>query len=156
MLLWYLGVGAVAVWLVFHDPRVDFRLLAAGLLAPALIDAPWGAARFGHTLLTPVVALFGVVAVTAGRRPARPRLLMIPIGMLLHLVLDGMWTSPEIFWWPTLGADFPDRGLVPDTAALVVRELAGLMATVWFVHRFGLGDVDRRRQFWRTGQVVAA
>lgn len=156
MVLWYLGLGAVAVWLVFRDPRVDFRLLAIGLLSPALIDAPWSEARYAHTLLAPVAVLFLVVALTAGRRPARPRLLMLPIGMLFHLVFDGMWTSPEIFWWPALGTDFPQRDLVPGATALVVREVVGLVAVAWFVRRFGLADGERRRRFARTGQVVPA
>lgn len=156
MVLWYLGLGAVAVWLVFRDPRVDFRLLAIGLLSPALIDAPWSEARYAHTLLAPVAALFLVVALTAGRRPARPRLLMLPIGMLLHLVFDGMWMSPEIFWWPALGTDFPERALVPGATALVVREAVGLVAVAWFVRRFNLAAAERRRRFASTGRVVAA
>lgn len=156
MFLWYLGLGAVAVWVVFRDPRLDFRLVAAGVLLPALIDAPWGEARFAHTLLAPVAVLFGVVAATAGRRPVRARLLMVPIGMLLHLVFDGMWTAPEIFWWPALGSDFPSRALVPDVTAVVARELVGFGALLWFVRRFGLGDLDRRRRLVRTGRVVAA
>lgn len=156
MVLWYLGLGAVTLWVVFRDPRIDFRVLALGLLSPALIDAAWGEARYAHTLLAPVAALFLVVALTAGRRPARPRLLMVPIGMLLHLVFDGMWTSPEIFWWPALGTDFPQRDLVPGATGLVLREIAGLAALAWFVQRFGLLDPERRRRFVRTGQVVAA
>ena len=34
----------------------------------------------------------------------------LAIGMLLHLLLDAMWSDPETFWWPFLGLDFSAAG----------------------------------------------
>lgn len=154
MVLWYVGLSAVAVWAVFHDPRIDYRFLALGALLPDAVDAlAAGERAYAHTLLAPVAALFLVVAVTAGRRPARPRLLMVPIGMFLHLALDGMWTHPDTFWWPLLGHGVRAGPFVTSVTAAVAREVVGLGAVAWFVRRFGLAAPEARRRLLRTGQV---
>lgn len=153
MILWFAGLSAVIVWAVFRDPRIDFRFVAAGALVPLAVDAPWGEARYGHTLVAAVGTLVVVVLVTLGRRPIRSRLVMVPVGMLLHLVLGGLFSDPEILWWPLRGADFPDRDLVPGAGVVALREAAGLAAVAWFTARFGLGDRERRRDFLRSGQV---
>jgi hypothetical protein len=153
VLLWYVGPAAIAVWVVLHDARLDYRMLAVGVLLPHLFDLPWMEVAYAHTLLAAAVALFAVVAVTAGRRPARNRLLMVPVGMFLHLVLDGMWARPDAFWWPAPGTDVPDGSLFPSVAGIAVREVVGLLAVLWFGARFGLGDAGRRRAFLRDGQV---
>lgn len=153
MTLWFVAPAWLMVWAVFRDPRIDYRFLAIGALAPAVIDAPVGERAYAHTLLAPVAVLLVVLIVTAGRKPARPRLLMIPIGMLLHLVLEGLWTAPEQFWWPVLGVDLPGDELVPSASVIAIRDALGLLALVWFVRRFGLADRVRLRAFVRTGRV---
>ena len=156
MLLWFAGMSVVAVWLVFRDPAFDYRLVVVGALLPDLVDVATGGAWVGHTLLASVAVLVGVMLGTRHRRQLRRRLLAVPIGMFLHLVLDGMWTVKEVFWWPAFGWSFPDTPLPSfdrPWPVVVVLELAGAAALVWCWRRFGLDDADRRRLLLRTGRL---
>jgi hypothetical protein len=86
----------------------------------------------------------------------RRQWLCLPIGMFVHLLLDGVWTRSHAFWWPAFGLEFPSsqslvaaRGLGPN----LVLEAVGLGALVWAAKRFGLDDADRRRRLLRTGML---
>ncbi len=157
-------MALVVVWVVFHDPAIDYRVVLLGALLPDLVDAVFGGARLalgdpggipGHTLAFSVVLLVVVMLATRGRRAARRRWIFLPVGSLLHLVLDGMWTRTDIFWWPAFGwsldgrLPFLDHGL----ALLGAQEVAGVLALVWFWQRFRLGDEENRTHFWRTGRL---
>jgi inner membrane protein len=124
VLLWFAGGALVAVWQVFKDPAIDYRLVMAGAVAPDVVDAAFGGARLLHTLAFSVVLLCGVMLATRGRRGTRRRLLALPIGTFLHLVLDAMWARTEVFWWPAFGLDLPGDGLPSSdrpAAVLVVQ-----------------------------------
>lgn len=160
MILWFAGMAVAAVWTVFRDPAIDLRLIVAGALLPDVVDGllavfgvvgPWPA----HTLLAGAVLLVGIMLATRGRRSLRRRLLALPIGALLHLVLDGAWADTTVFWWPVLGTEVGDQALpsVERGLANLVLELAGLVALAWAWVRFRLGERDRRRQLLRTGRV---
>ena len=129
MILWFAGGACLAVWFVLHDPRLDYRLLILGALLP---DAPLRLTPL-HSLVFPVALLAAVMAVTRRGSAARRRALAVPIGALLHLVLDGMWSRSGVFWWPFLGgfdwASLPslDRPL----ALVLVQEAAGAVALAW-------------------------
>ena len=155
MILWYAGMALAIVWNVFRDPAVDHRLVVAGALLPDVVDLVAGHPALAHTLAAPVAILVLVMAGTRGRRAARRRLLALPIGMLLHLVLDGTWTGSEVLWWPFLGATFPEAQLWPPLLLALAEEVAGAAALWWFVRRFRLTDPARRQAFLRSGRVVA-
>jgi hypothetical protein len=75
--------------------------------------------------------------------------------MFLHLVLDGVWTRTDLFWWPAFGWGFGDER-PPELsrgALVVVMELAGAAALWWCWRRFGLDDRTRRAEFLRTGHL---
>lgn len=132
MLLWFVGGSAAIVWLVFRDPRFDFRLLAVGALVPDAVDVVLGGARVLHSVVAPIAVLTAVMLVTLGRRPIRRRLLALPIGMFLHLVLDGVFRDTRVFWWPFTGLGLPDAPL-PSVARgwwNVPLELVGLLLVV--------------------------
>ena len=156
MLLWFAGGALVAVWQVFRDPAVDYRLVVAGAVAPDLVDAALGGPRLLHTLACSVALLCAVMLATRGRRGLRRRLLALPIGTFLHLVLDGMWARTEVFWWPVTGLGFEGDGL-PSLSRplplLAVQEAAGAAALLWWWGRFRLYEPERRRHFARTGRV---
>ncbi|MGH9178691.1 MAG: hypothetical protein ACRD0N_09085 [Acidimicrobiales bacterium] len=157
MLLWFAGFSLLAVWQVFRDPAIDYRLVVAGALVPDAVDAVLGGPRWLHSLLGSVVLLVAVMLGTRGRRGLRRRLLALPIGTFLHLALDGMWARTSVFWWPGFGLSFGDDGGLPSldrpTAVLVVQEVAGLVALVWWWRRFRLFEPERRRTLARTGRL---
>lgn len=135
MVLWFVGGACLAVWLVFGDPRIDFRLVAVGAVLPDALDVPFGGARVAHTLLFSVGLLFVVMAVTRRGEPRRRLWLALPIGTFMHLALDGMWTRAEVFWWPFFGSSFGEAGLPSldrPAVVLVLQEAAGVAALVWF------------------------
>lgn len=158
MLLWFAGLSLVLVWQVFRDPAIDYRLVVAGALLPDVVDALIRGAAVLHTLAASVALLVLVMVATRGRRPWRRRLLAVPIGTFLHLLLDGMWAHTEAFWWPFFGWEL--AGGLPSfsrpAAVVVVQELAGAAAVGWWVRRFGLTDAGNRRHFLATGRLPRA
>jgi membrane-bound metal-dependent hydrolase YbcI (DUF457 family) len=159
VLLWFLGGSFVAVWYVFRDPAIDYRLVMVGAVAPEVIDGLLGGARVLHSVVTAVAVLAVVMLATIGRRPLRRRLLALPIGLFLHLVLDAAFADTRAFWWPLSGLALPDSPLPSLDRSLLVNlvlEAVGLVALVWVYRRFGLADPDRRRVFWRTGRLDRA
>ncbi len=153
MILWFVAVSALLVAALFRDQRIDYRLVAIGSIAPNVVDAPAGGQRYGHALVSSAVVLVGVVLATRGRPDARRRWLGFPMGLFVHLVLEGGWTHPEGFWWPALGTDFPDARLFPSAAVVVAEEVAGVAAAVWIWRRSVLGDGPRRRALIRSGRL---
>lgn len=157
MVLWFVGLSVVLVWVVFQSPALDVRTVAVGALLPWL-DAVTGGASVLHTLAGSVVLLAVVMLGTRRRRLLRRRLLGVPIGMLLHLVLDGAWADAELFWWPFLGGD-PFAGALPElersTPTVLMLEAVGVGALAWAWRAFQLGDDDRRRQLIRTGRLTS-
>ena len=154
MLLWFAGLALVLVWQVFRSPALDHRLVVAGALLP-LIEGLLGGPRMLHTLLGSVAVLMIVMLATRSRRVVRRRWLGLPIGLLLHLVLDGAWMRTELFWWPFFGLDFAGGGLpeLQRGGFGILMELAGAVALWVSWRRFGLGDPVRRSEFLRTGRV---
>lgn len=154
MVLWFVGPSILIVWAVFSSPAADYRFVALGSLLP-LLELPFGEPRLLHSLSGAVLALGLVMVGAAGRRLVQRRLLGIPIGMLLHLVLDGAFADAHAFWWPFFGwswstAELPELGRGGFT---VVLELLGLAACGWGYRRFRLDEPDRRAAFLRTGRV---
>jgi hypothetical protein len=155
VLLWFVGLSLVIVWLVFRSPGVDYRMVALGAVLP-LGDLLTGGVWLLHTLAASVAVLLVVVLLTMHRRLARRRWLGVPIGMFLHLLLDGMWTRTEVFWWPAFGWDAlggPSPESTRSAALLVGLEVAGLLALIWFAARFQLRDPANRSAFLRSGRV---
>jgi hypothetical protein len=130
-------------------------LLFAGVLLPDVVDAFLGGAGPAHSVVTAVLLLVVVMLTTIGRRTLRRRLLALPIGVFLHLVLDGAFANTRIFWWPLSGVGLP-RDRLPSLERGgwdVVLELAGAAILVWAYRRFGLRDPARRRLLLRTGHL---
>jgi len=155
MFFWFLGTAVGAVWYVFRDPRFDYRLLLVGALLPDVIDIPGGQARWAHSITFAVAVLAAVMAITAGHKPIRKSLLGLPIGILLHLVFDGIWTSTSVFWWPCAGS-WGDVA-VPSLERgwwNVPLEIVGVAILWWMYRRYGLAESSRRSGFVRTGRLA--
>jgi hypothetical protein len=155
MVLWFAGVSFVVVWFVFRSPALDYRLVMLGSVLP-LGEVVLGGPRVLHTLLAAVALLAVIMLATQRRRLVRRRWIGLPIGMLMHLVLDGVWTRTEVFWWPVFGLDFGPGGL-PELdrpiAVIVLLEIVGLGCLVWAWSAFGFRDPEARRLFYRTGHL---
>lgn len=156
VIAWFVGASVAAVWFVFRDPSFDVRLLVVGALLPEL-DALFGGARVLHTLVFSLALLALVMAATIGHRERRKRWLALPIGTLLHLVVDGAWTNARVFGWPLGGWSF-DGAELPVVARgwwNVPLELAGIALLAW-CWRFGrLADPARRSEVATTGALFA-
>jgi len=116
----HLGLGAapgalVAKWwrnTADYSKRVpDLRWYLTGILLPDLVDKPLGQVLFKpyfengriycHTLLfTSSMLMLGV---RRWRRKDDNRLLLLALGVISHLVLDGIWHEPATVMWPLLG-----------------------------------------------------
>jgi membrane-bound metal-dependent hydrolase YbcI (DUF457 family) len=155
VLFWFIGPSVLIVWAVFGSPAADYRLVALGAMVP-LLEIPLGGPRLLHSLTGAALVLVGVMVGARGNRLAQRRLLAIPIGMMLHLVLDGAWADTHAFWWPFLGfewstSDLPEVGRsLPLT---IVLEAVGLAACWWGYRRFRLDEPDRLGVFLHTGRV---
>ncbi len=154
MLIWFAVVSTVVVAEIFASPMVDYRMVALGSLIP-LVDLAFGTPTPLHSLLGPVVVLAVVMLSTIGRRLLRRRLLGIPIGMFMHLVLDASWDSARLFWWPAFGADLADIA-VPESKSVMVRIFLDLVAVavgVWAYRRYGLDNPENRDRLLKSGHL---
>ena len=172
MLFWHLGMTCAIVFFALGARRIDYRVVLFGAIVPDLIDKPIGrlffadqfqnGRLFGHTLLVPTVLLL-VIQLTLRGAIAR-RWFILPICMLLHQVLDGMWNEPIIWFWPLFGADFPPDPI--DNYWLEVlrrpleypwelaKELIGLGVLVYLALAYKLQDPELRRRFLRKGELI--
>ncbi len=156
MLLWFVIVAPIVVAEVFRSPMVDYRFVALGAAIP-LVEVVGGRPVALHSLAAPVVVLALVMAATRERRLVRRRLLGVPIGLFLHLVLDGTWTDAELFWWPAFGVDLAGRELPelgrPLAVGLLLEAVAIALAVV-ARRRYHLDESENRRLLWRNGHLA--
>jgi membrane-bound metal-dependent hydrolase YbcI (DUF457 family) len=119
---------------------VDLAFLALGSMLPDIIDKPLGllafgtaeqGRTFGHTLL------FLMILATLAVYLKDIRLASVSAGVLAHLVLDSMWKSPAILFWPLLGNFLPVQDLgVSDYILTLLYGLRNPM--VWVPEVLGL------------------
>jgi membrane-bound metal-dependent hydrolase YbcI (DUF457 family) len=171
MILWHLGATLLLARYVFRDARMDLRWVALGSLLPDLIDKPIAAVLFNdtfethrifsHALITPVVALFVVLALTDRGSVARRAAIGVVIGAMFHLILDGAWIDPEAFLWPFFGFDFPrvvDSAIVPLLSRMVqspmvwIGEGLGAAYLVYLWRRY-LSEPGEVRRVLREGTI---
>lgn len=171
MIAWHVGATLFLFRWIFRDPKVDVRFLAVGAVLPDLIDMPLGtlilADRYSsgelwfHSLA--VSSLVVVAILLATRRGRRRRAWMaLAIGMMLHLLIDGVWTSNGVFAWPFFGLDLPsgprpywagvwDRALSDPWRW--IEEMVGIGYLVALSRRARLGDGEVRAEVLRTGRL---
>ena len=172
MIFWHVGATIALTRYAFRDDRMDLRFLALGALLPDVIDTPVGLIWFeslrsvrlvAHTMLASALMMTAVVVSTRRGRP-RKRWMPLAIGMLMHLLLDAMWSDPETLWWPFLGWEFSQAGFA--TAGAYVEsilfdwrvwalEAAGFAYLVILGRRAGLGERPARELLMTTGTVDA-
>lgn len=157
MILWFAGLSFAAVLIVFSSPALDYRLVMAGAVLPTaegLIRGPW----LLHTLLAPVAVLALVMVFTQNKRLVRRQWLGLPIGLFMHLVLDGSWSGAELFWWPFLGTEGVLGGSMVNEfqrslTVIVGMEAVGLAALAFLVTRLDLLG-EGKELFTNKGQIL--
>ena len=170
MIAWHVGAILFLFRWIFQDPKVDVRFLVLGALLPDLVDIPLGTIllsdqigapeSIAHTLLAPTLVTVVILLSTRRGRRRRAWMAMI-VAWFLHLLLDGMWTADQVFFWPFLGLEFPAvddfwGGLVERTLSdpwRWVAEIAGIAYLSWLWRRLDLSRPDARRRVLETGRL---
>ena len=107
--------------------RIDLAFLAVGSMLPDIIDKPLGFLIFGtmnHGRIFAHTLLFLLVLAALAVSIRDIRLTSLGAGVLIHLALDSMWSSPVILLWPLLGS-FPPADYI-DALSYVQMLLQGL------------------------------
>ena len=156
MFLFFVAAAVLVVLFVFDSPAIDYRWVAAGGVLP-LVETVTGRPLILHTLLGSVLLLTLVMAFTVGRRLRRRAWLGLPIGTFVFLVVSGVWTRTELFWWPAAGLDGIADPPIPEfdrpLGVLVFLELVAVVGLLVIGRRLGLDEPDHRRAFLTTGRV---
>ncbi len=155
MFIWFIVLAPVLVAEVFRSPMMDLRVVALGAVLP-VIELVSPIPLYLHTMVCPLVVLTVVMLGTINRRLVRRRLLGIPIGLFVHIVLDGTWRFDELLLWPAFGFDLGDSSIPEATIKPVVGvllECLGLVVGWWAFKRYGLGDKENLTRMIRFGQL---
>lgn len=146
---------------------IDYRLVLIGSLLPDILDKPsWlitlgdifpSGRAYGHTLLfSMVLFVCGLMLI----KYKKSWLLIISLSSIIHLILDRMWTSPVVLWWPLLGpiqtADATGWmsdiiGALFSNPGVYISEIIGLIIILLMGYRL----IVRKRglNFIRTGAI---
>lgn len=147
--------------------HLDYRLIAVGSVLPD-VDKFIGLEAFGrfdrsifHTLLWFVLLIAAVTVLF--RRTGDTRGLQLAYCWAMHLVLDAMWTNPQLLLWPFLGSmpaggefgipefqSYAEQALTTDWHQFV-PELIGLTVVLWLAVKLIRGG--RLAEFLRTGRL---
>ena len=171
MLFWHVGATIALTRYAFRDELMDLRFLALGAILPDLIDSLIGlvfwpelqTVRLAAHSLTFATLLLAVVMATTRRGRPRKRWMPLAIGVLLHLVLDGMWRLPSTLWWPFLGWTFDATSFatVGDYLTWLLTDVRTWLEAVGLVYLFALAarsdlrDPGARRLLVTTGRIRA-
>ncbi len=157
MLLWFVILAPVLVAEIFQSPMADYRIVALGAALP-LVEVVFGGPRYLHTMVVAMGLMAILMLATSNHRLIRRRLLGIPIGLLLHLVLDFTWARQDLLWWPAFGFDFGSGGAAFNRP-LEVGVLLDLLAVgvgFWAYRRYELDDPKNRDLLLRSGRLNRA
>ncbi len=169
MILWHLGLATLIVYVTLGRRRIDYRFILLGAILPDIVDPVVGLVvaqgpsgrGVAHSILAVVVVSVAIIVGLRGE--TRLAWFGLGVGWLLHLVGDGMWSSPETFFWPAFGNTFSATPAEPYSWDLFVHpldhlstwagELVGFAILVWFWVAFELGRDGRARLFLRDGYL---
>jgi uncharacterized membrane protein len=156
MFLWFVILAPVLVAEIFQSPMADYRMVAVGAALP-LLEVVSGGPRYLHTMLVAMGLMALVMMATSKRRLLRRRLLGIPIGLLLHLVIDFTWLDSQLLWWPAFGTDFSHAAGAAFNRSIeigLLLELAALAVGFWAYRRYELDQPDNRELLIRSGRLA--
>jgi hypothetical protein len=146
----------------------DLAFLALGSMLPDIIDKPLGLVVYGtpaagrtysHTLM------FLLVLLALALYLKDVRIGSVSIGVAAHLVLDSMWQSPSILFWPLLGnfPAAPDLGVFAyaqtlllglENPVVLVPEILGLSYLLYFAYESRSGMAARWHNVIHMGAAI--
>ncbi len=172
MVFWHIGGTVFLFRVVFRDPLVDLRFLAAGALLPNVLDTVvgilinQGSGRIerglGHSLLAAVVVAVLGMWMSRPRTIGRRRAVALVVGILFHLLLDGIWALPGLLLWPLAGTNLPSGSALewsglPDALLQhpirLLQEAVGLLYLGWLGRRARRLDPSPWSRLLRTGII---
>ncbi len=156
MVLWFVILAPVMVAEIFQSPMADYRVVAVGAALP-LSEVVFGGPRYLHTMVVAMGLMAVVMLATSKRRLVRRRLLGIPIGLLLHLVLDFTWADSQLLWWPAFGTEFSETSTAAFNRSFEVGLLLDLAAVgvgYWAYRRYELDEPGNRELLIRSGRLA--
>ena len=148
------AAGPVAGPLAREPLRVDYRFIVLGALLSDMIDKPLGLVvlpevlangrTFLHSLLFLLLTLLAAFIVYRQRREMWG--IYIAFGVIIHFIMDAIWTDPTTFYWPFLGPFETHPGIsawilqswiqsLIDESRLYVPEVAGFLILLFFTAR---------------------
>ncbi len=137
---------------------VDYRFVALGAVLPDVIDKPltwdfaaWRLESGGHHLAHGL--LFGFLLIVAGSALAvrgDPRVLLVAVGDVLHVLSDSVSHVPHSLLWPFLELDVP-RNAVFLRASNIGCELVA--AVIIYLAWRTLRREGRHKRFLRDGRL---
>ena len=134
--------------------RIDYRFILLGSLLLDIIDKPLGlillpgvlanGRTFLHTLLFLSFTLLAAAMLYRQRRAMWG--IFIAFGVLMHFIMDAMWTDPVTFYWPLYGAFLAHPGSsvwilqswvqsLIEEPRLYIPEIAGFLILLFFTVR---------------------
>lgn len=157
MLLWFVILAPVLVAEIFQSPMADYRVVALGAVLP-LSEIVFGEPRYLHTMIVAMGLMTIVMLATSKRRLLRRRLLGIPIGLLLHLVLDFTWARQDLLWWPAFGFEFRSGGAAFNRPIEIgiLLDLVAIGIGYWAYRRYELDVPENRDLLIRSGRLNRA
>lgn len=145
------GPAAQAASVAREPLFVDYRFILLGALLPDIIDKPLGLVllpealangrTYLHTLIFLSVTLLAAFIIYQQKRKLWG--VYLAFGVLMHFLMDAIWTDPITFYWPFLGAfqSYPGlsgwilqswvRSLIEE-ARLYLPEIAGFFILLFF------------------------
>jgi hypothetical protein len=157
LLFAHLGLALAAARLF---ARADLLFVAIGSMLPDIIDKPMGEVVYGTPIMGRIFAhtlLFLLLLAGAALYTRDLRLASLCGGVLVHLSLDFMWSSPVILFWPMLGG-FPPAPYLDTLSYLQMLLLSLRHPIVLLPELLGLAyfiflAVEKRQHIasWTTG-----
>jgi len=141
--------------------NVDLLFLAIGSMLPDLIDKPLGWMIYGTPNMGRIFAhtlLFLLILAALTSYSGNVRIFSLALGVFIHLILDFMWFSPVILFWPMLGAFPPAQYVDPlsymemllgalRTPLVLIPECLGLAYLIYFAMERKSNAMEYYRRF---------
>jgi len=164
-LLAHLGIGLGLAWLLSwkSNARLDYRFVLFGSILPDLIDKPLGIGLGLETRIWAHTFLFLFAILALSFVPGWRALRFIGFGAATHLLLDEIWSQPDVALYPIAGWAFPpapfDAGFWFDTLLrdpiVQAGEVTGAVILVAFAIRHRIRTWRALREFLGHGTLPA-